>query len=120
MDGSWKADASAAMDRYAAGDDDVLPKLYDLLAPRLASFLLRQTGDDARAEALLELTFLQLHCARRHFAEGSSVVPLAFAIARRLLIDDFRKRGIATPVPRVDDELARMTEEREPSSPRTY
>ena len=93
MDGSWKVAASAAMDRYARGDDSVFPELYDLLAPRLSSFLLRRIRDTARAEELLQQTFLQMHCARRHFSEGSSVVPWAFAIARRLLIDDFRKRG---------------------------
>lgn len=108
MDESWKVDASAAMERYAAGDDDVLPELYDLLAPRLASFLLRQTADAAHAEDLLEQTFLQMHCARRHFVEGSSVVPWAFAIARRLVIDDFRKRGRQALVRSLDDELARM------------
>jgi RNA polymerase sigma-70 factor (ECF subfamily) len=92
MDESWKSTASAAMDRYARGDDAAFPELYDALAPRLSSFLQRRTGNTARAEELLQQTFLQMHCARRHFSEQASVVPWAFAIARRLLIDDFRKR----------------------------
>ncbi len=87
----WKEDASRAMDRYAAGEDAAFGELYDLLAPRLGSFLFRRTHDAARTEDLVQQTFLQMHSARRHFAAGAAVTPWAFAIARRLLIDAFRK-----------------------------
>jgi RNA polymerase sigma-70 factor, ECF subfamily len=101
----WREAASAAMDRYACGDDAAFSELYDLLAPRLASFLGRRTRDDALAGDLLQQTFLQMHCARRHFAEGADVMPWAFAIARRLLIDNFRKGGreVAIDDPCADD-----------------
>ncbi|HEY3819236.1 MAG TPA: RNA polymerase sigma factor [Polyangiaceae bacterium] len=81
------------MDRYACGDDAAFSELYDLLAPRLASFLVRRTRDPALAGDLVQQTFLQMHSSRRHFAEGADVMPWAFAIARRLLIDVFRKSG---------------------------
>ena len=90
---AWKDAASAAMDRYACGDDAAFSCLYDLLAPRLSSFLLRRTGDAARAEDLVQQTFFQMHCARRHFTAGAGVTPWAFAIARRLLIDGIRRGG---------------------------
>lgn len=93
MDESWKHAASDAMDRYACGQDAAFSELYDLLAPRLSSFFLRRTRNQARAEDLLQQTFLQMHCARRHFVQGSCVVPWSFAIARRLLIDQLRKQG---------------------------
>ncbi len=93
MDELWKEKASGAMDRYARGDAAAFAELYDLLAPRLSAFLLRRTRDSARAEDLLQQTFLQMHCARQHFTCGSDVVPWAFAIARRLLIDVYRKSG---------------------------
>jgi RNA polymerase sigma-70 factor (ECF subfamily) len=93
MGPGWKEDASRAMERYARGEDAAFSELYDLLSPRLSSFLLRRTHDPARAEDLLQQTFLQMHCARRHFCEGADVVPWAFAIARRLLIDVYRKSG---------------------------
>ena len=93
MDDAWKGAASKAMDRYASGDDASFSELYDLLSPRLLSFLLRRTRDPALAEDLLQQTFLQMHCARRHFAARADVTPWAFAIARRLLIDIFRKSG---------------------------
>jgi RNA polymerase sigma-70 factor (ECF subfamily) len=90
----WKPAADAAMDRYAtSGDPGAFEELYDLLAPRLRAFLLRRTPDAARAADLLQQTFLQMHCARSHFARGAQVMPWAFAIARRLLIDGLRKGG---------------------------
>jgi RNA polymerase sigma-70 factor (ECF subfamily) len=98
------------MERYATGDDAAFSELYDYVAPRLYSFLLRQTRDQARAEDLVQQTFLQMHCARRHFASGAEVIPWAFAIGRRLFIDSIRKGK---------NEVLMSTEEDEPrgSSP---
>lgn len=82
---------NAAMDRYAAGDETAFSELYDLLAPRIYAFLLRQTRNPARAEDLLQQTLLQMHCARATYDSGADVLPWAFAIARRLVIDGYRK-----------------------------
>jgi RNA polymerase sigma-70 factor (ECF subfamily) len=87
------ASAISAMDRYADGDDAAFSELYDMLAPRLYGYLLRQTRNNARAEDLVQQTFLQMHCARGKFIRGADVVPWAFAIARRLVIDGFRRSG---------------------------
>ncbi len=95
--------ARRAMNRYAAGDDSAFSDLYDLLAPRLYSYLLRQTRDPFRSEDLLQQTMLQLHCVRDRFLPGSAVTPWAFAIARRILIDNHRGvrretlRAVSTP-----------------------
>jgi RNA polymerase sigma-70 factor, ECF subfamily len=87
----WKPSANAAMDRYADGDDGALRELLEMLGPRLHAFLLRRTRDPAKAEDLVQQTFFQMHCARRHFQRGAEVTPWAFAIARRLFIDGLRK-----------------------------
>lgn len=84
--------ANAAMERYAGGDDAAFSALYDALAPRLHHYLCRQTRDAARADDLLQQTMLQIHRARGRFIPGAEVVPWAFAIARRLLIDSIRRR----------------------------
>jgi RNA polymerase sigma-70 factor (ECF subfamily) len=86
-----KQAANAAMDRYACGDDAAFAELYDLLSGRLFAFLVRRTGDTSRAEDLLQQTFLQMHCARESYVRGADVLPWAFCIARRLLIDGYRK-----------------------------
>jgi RNA polymerase sigma-70 factor (ECF subfamily) len=87
-----RAAANAAMDRYAAGDDTAFSELYDLVAPKLHGYLLRQTRDAARADDLLQQTMLQLHSHRATFLKGGEVYPWAFAIARRLLINSYRRR----------------------------
>jgi RNA polymerase sigma-70 factor (ECF subfamily) len=82
--------ARVAMTRYAAGDNSAFSALYDMLAPKLYGYLLRQTGDPARAEDLLQQTMLQLHRVRGRFQPEAAVTPWAFAIARRILIDNHR------------------------------
>ena len=93
MQNDWKEAASAAMDRYACGDNSAFSELYDLLAPRLSSFLWRRTHNTTRTEDIVQQTFLQMHGARSHFSKGAAVTPWAFAIARRLLIDTHRREG---------------------------
>src|SRR6476646_8553344 len=87
------AAADAAMERYASGDASAFGELYDRLAPRLYGYLLRQTKDFSRAEDLVQQTMLQIHCARGQFVRGAAVLPWAFAISRRLLIDETRREA---------------------------
>jgi RNA polymerase sigma-70 factor, ECF subfamily len=84
--------ADAAMDRYARGDDAAFADVYDAVAPRLHGYLLRQTRDRSRADDLLQLTLLQMHRRRGSYIAGLPVLPWAIAIARRLFIDDLRRR----------------------------
>jgi RNA polymerase sigma-70 factor (ECF subfamily) len=106
------------MDRYAMGDAAAFGEVYDGLSPRLLGFLRRRARNDALAEELLQQTFLQIHASREHYRTGLDVVPWAFAIARRLLIDVMRKSGRevlggdesvsepTSPDPHPDEELA--------------
>ena len=80
------------MVRYVQGDDDAFSDVYDALAPTLRGFLLRRTQDEACAEDLVQHVFLKMVAARRRFCPDADVMPWAFAIARRLLIDSFRTR----------------------------
>jgi RNA polymerase sigma factor (sigma-70 family) len=84
--------ANAAMERYARGEDHAFSELYDSLAPRLRRYLLRASRDPGWADDLLQQTMLQIHRARGRFIVGAEVLPWAFAIARRLLIDGHRRR----------------------------
>ena len=78
------------MDRYAAGDDRAFEVVYDSLAPRLGSYLARRVRDRAAVEDIVQQTFLHIHRARGSFIAGAEVLPWAFAIARRLMIDNDR------------------------------
>jgi len=80
------------MQRYAEGDDSAFGAVYDELAPRLLAYLRRSVGNEALARDILQQAFLRLHRARGSFSPGSAVVPWAFAIARRAMLDALRTR----------------------------
>lgn len=96
------AQADAAMDRYAAGDNAAFVTVYDVLAPRLMDYLLRRAESPEDAADVLQETMLHVHRARSDFIAGAAVAPWAFAIARRLLAERRRQR---TRRPIVDGEL---------------
>jgi RNA polymerase sigma-70 factor, ECF subfamily len=106
VDSVPRSDADVAMDRYAAGDDAAFAAVYDAVAPRLYAYLRRQTRNDTRAEDLVQQTLMQMHRARGTFISGSAVLPWAFAIARRLLIDGLRRdrRDVLAVADDVSDE----------------
>jgi RNA polymerase sigma factor (sigma-70 family) len=91
--------ADLAMDRYADGDDGAFEVLYDELAPRLYRYALRETRSRSAAEDVVQQVMLQMHAARARFARGAAVLPWAYAIARRLLVDGrrFAVRWAAPP-----------------------
>jgi RNA polymerase sigma-70 factor, ECF subfamily len=91
VDEGSRSPADSAMDRYAAGDDSAFPALYDLMAPRLYGYFMRQTRDGDLADDLTQQTLLKIHRARGQFLRGAAVTPWAFAIGRRLLLDSFRR-----------------------------
>src|SRR6478735_802708 len=84
--------ANAAMERYAQGDESAFASVYDSVAPRVHAYLIRQTRDRAVADDLLQQTLLQMHRKRGTYLAGLPVLPWAFAIARRLYIDECRRR----------------------------
>jgi len=87
----------AAMDRYAAGDASAFEALYDSLAGRLHAYLRRHVPDPHGCDDLLQETFLRIHRARGTFVTGAAVLPWAFAIARRLVVDRARRDRLAPP-----------------------
>ena len=82
--------ANAAMERYAGGDEAAFAELYDAIAPRLLRFLRGATRDAFATEDLMQQTLLHMHRARGSFIPGAPVMPWAFAIARRLIVDRAR------------------------------
>jgi len=84
--------ANAAMERYAQGDESAFASVYDAVAPRVHAYLIRQARDRVVADDLLQQTLLQIHRKRATYVAGLPVLPWAFAIARRLYIDECRRR----------------------------
>jgi RNA polymerase sigma-70 factor (ECF subfamily) len=109
-DAASASPADRAMERYACGDEAAFVEIYDELAPRLYRFALRWTRSRAAAEDTVQQTLLQIHAARHRFVRGGAVVPWAYAIARRLLIDLGRRGG---------REELRADDARDPEEPAT-
>ena len=113
---------TAAMLRLAEGDDLALNDLMHRWRDRVASFLLRMTGDHAAAGDLAQETFVRLYQSRSRYKPAASFASYLFSIAANLArniqrwrtrhpaesIDSLEERG-ASPVaadPPPDEALA--------------
>lgn len=84
--------ANEAMERYASGDDLAFAAVYDAVAPRVLALAIRSLGDRTLAEDVAQQTLLNIHRARGAFVPGAPLMPWAYAIARRLIVDAVRRR----------------------------
>jgi RNA polymerase sigma-70 factor (ECF subfamily) len=87
---SWTT-ASSAMERILAGEASAFLDLYIAVAPRLRNRLVRIVRDEARAEDLLQQTFLQIHLSLARFTPGAALGPWVITIAQRLLLNELRR-----------------------------
>lgn len=81
------------MAEYQAGSADAFDRLHDALAPDLKAYLTMLARDSARADDLLQETFLQVHRARAAHTPGQLVRPWVFAIAKRVFLMYRRSAG---------------------------
>jgi RNA polymerase sigma factor (sigma-70 family) len=90
----------ALMASYQAGRFEAFDELYGLVAPVVRRFLAGRIRD-ARAEDVLQETFLQMHRARRSYDPAYPVVPWVMAIARHCWLMELRRTS-RRPVSDVD------------------
>lgn len=83
----------ALMREYQAGRFEACDELYTLLAPVLRRYLLSQSRDAAKADDLVQDTFLQLHRARHTYDPAYPLTPWAMAIARHVWLMDRRTQA---------------------------
>jgi RNA polymerase sigma-70 factor (ECF subfamily) len=102
------------MEAFIDGDPRAFSQLYERLAPRVCSLLAALSGDRRLAEDLTQTTFMKIHRARDTYARGARVEPWVFAIARRTLLDE-RRRKKRRPEDLSSDGA--MPEPRDDSSP---
>ena len=81
------------MREYQSGRFEAFDELYALLAPVLRRYLLSHARDAARADDLVQETFLQLHRARHTYDLAYAVTPWAMAIARHVRLMDRRTQS---------------------------
>lgn len=84
------AELCAWMIDYQAGETAAFERLHRHLAPRLEKYLTSLTLNAARAEDLLQETFLQIHRSRHTYTPPRPVAPWAFGVARHVYLMDCR------------------------------
>lgn len=77
---------STLMAEYQAGSVAAFDRLHEALAVDLKAYLTKLSRDPARAEDLLQETFLQMHRSRAVHTPGQPVRPWVFAIAKRVFL----------------------------------
>lgn len=97
--GVGAVDDRALVARIRGGDERAFEELYRLYRRPLLSFLRRLTGDDARAEDLLQETFLSALRRIRSSEQDLALKPWLFEIARNAAIDSWRRTNRADEVP---------------------
>ncbi|MBV9743529.1 MAG: RNA polymerase sigma factor, partial [Acidobacteriia bacterium] len=84
------------MEGYQRADSASAKALIEALSPVLLRFFRADAGSREHAEDLLQETWLRIHRVRQTYRPGQPVLPWAYAIARRVRVDGYRrKRRIA-------------------------
>jgi RNA polymerase sigma-70 factor (ECF subfamily) len=80
------------MIRYQNGDPAAAESLVDLLSAKLYFFFSSQMGNRAEADDMLQEAWLRIHRVRHTYRPGEPVLSWVYAIARRVRIDNYRRR----------------------------
>jgi RNA polymerase sigma factor (sigma-70 family) len=81
------------MRRYRQGERRAFDALFRRHATRVHAFLLRHTRDRARADDLLQATWLNVHRARNTFREGERFTAWLYTIANNARRDEGRRQA---------------------------
>jgi RNA polymerase sigma-70 factor, ECF subfamily len=90
--GSSAPDLEQVMIRYQNGDPAAAESLLDLLSPQLYFFFSSQMGNRADADDMLQEVWLRIHRVRHTYRPGEPLLSWVYAIARRVRIDNYRRR----------------------------
>src|SRR3984885_3861985 len=80
------------MARYQQADPSAVTALVERLSPQLYRFFASQLGNRADAEDMLQDAWLRIHRVRHTYRAGDPVLPWVYTIARRVRVDNYRKR----------------------------
>ncbi len=90
---------------YQSGQFEAFDQLYARVAPVVRRYQLAQARDAAKADDLLQETFLQLHRARASFNPAFPLLPWVMAIARHVWLMD---RRAASRRPRSSEDVSAL------------
>jgi RNA polymerase sigma-70 factor, ECF subfamily len=79
------------MARYQTGDFAAATALIHRVSPQLHRFFLAQFASRSDADDLLQETWLRIHKVRHTYRPSEPLLPWAYAIARHVRVDHYRK-----------------------------
>ena len=79
------------MVRYQQADAVATTVLIRQVSPLLLRYFVSQCRNLSEAEDLLQETWLQIHRARHTYRQGDPFLPWAYAIARHVRVDGYRR-----------------------------
>jgi len=85
-------DLEQIMTRYQSGDAAAAESLVDLLSGQLYFFFSSQMGSREEADDMLQEVWLRIHRVRHTYRPGEPVLAWVYTIARRVRIDNYRRR----------------------------
>jgi len=85
-------DIELLMSQYQQADSAAAASLVELLSPQLHRFFSGQMGSPADADDILQDAWLRIHRVRHTYRRGEPLLPWVYAIARRVRVDNYRKR----------------------------
>lgn len=77
---------------YQQGDPIAAQNLVDLMSGRLHAFFSSQLGSRSQADDMLQEVWLRIHRVRHTYRPGEPLLPWIYAIARRVRVDNYRRR----------------------------
>ena len=77
---------------YQKADSVATTTLIELLSPQLYRFFAAQMGSRSDADDMLQDVWLRIHRARHTYRAGEPLLAWVYAIARRVRVDNYRKR----------------------------
>jgi RNA polymerase sigma-70 factor (ECF subfamily) len=80
------------MSRYQQADPVAAAALVALLSPQLYRFFAGKMGSRTDAEDMLQDAWLRVHRVRHTYRPSEPLLPWVYAIARRVRVDNYRKR----------------------------
>jgi RNA polymerase sigma-70 factor (ECF subfamily) len=80
------------MSRYQQADPAAAAALVVMLSPQLHRFLACKMGSRTDAEDMLQDVWLRIHRVRHTYRRSEPLLPWVYAIARRVRVDNYRKR----------------------------
>jgi RNA polymerase sigma-70 factor (ECF subfamily) len=85
-------DLEELMVGYQNADSVATTTLIELLSSQLYRFFAAPMGSRLDADDMLQEVWLRIHRARHTYRAGEPLVPWVYAIARRVRVDNYRKR----------------------------